>query len=282
MYPHVRLTERIGVVGIGRRRRLFGVQWVGEARSLMGACEGIQDWFTGDRTTGMMQTGRGRRGGGMRGKLLLLHQQCLVQLALMLLDLLLHVGDCTCNLDEKDRRYNGHWHRSKGQKRIKKKRFAKGRLVPKHVWDRILRKKWHKHGLVHPALWWWRVENKKRRTNSPSQSQKHSLLFITSKVFSWEHFKAWAIHTLTSCGGCCHMRNYVLWGKEVTFYQRPHGITLMVTHYAHAVMCWLTCCSCCRMGPETLRCACIICCWICKRWYACFRGERFNYSLIYV
>lgn len=42
----------------------------------------------------------------MRGKLLLLHQQCLVQLALMLLDLLLHVGDCTCNLDEKERRCN--------------------------------------------------------------------------------------------------------------------------------------------------------------------------------
>lgn len=33
-------------------------------------------------------------------------------------------------------------------------------------------------------------------------------------------------------------------------------------------LCWLTCCSCCLMGPETLRCACIICCWICKRWYA--------------
>lgn len=38
----------------------------------------------------------------MRGKLLLLlHQKRLVQLALMLLDLLLHVGDCTCNLGEK-------------------------------------------------------------------------------------------------------------------------------------------------------------------------------------
>lgn len=34
----------------------------------------------------------------MRGKLLLLHQQRLVQLTLVLLDLLLHVGDCTCNL----------------------------------------------------------------------------------------------------------------------------------------------------------------------------------------
>lgn len=51
-----------------------------------------------------MQTSRGRGGGGgMRGKLLLLlHQQSLVQLALMLLDLLLHVGDCTCNLSEKE------------------------------------------------------------------------------------------------------------------------------------------------------------------------------------
>lgn len=62
----------------------------------------------------MMQTSRGRRGGGMRGKLLLLHQQCLVQLALMLLDLLLHVGDCTCNLDEKERRYNALGERQSG------------------------------------------------------------------------------------------------------------------------------------------------------------------------
>lgn len=38
----------------------------------------------------------------MRGKLLLLHQQRLVQLTLVLLDLLLHVGDCTCNLEGKD------------------------------------------------------------------------------------------------------------------------------------------------------------------------------------
>lgn len=37
----------------------------------------------------------------MRGNLLLLHQQRLVQLTLVLLDLLLHVGDCTCNLGEK-------------------------------------------------------------------------------------------------------------------------------------------------------------------------------------
>ncbi len=37
----------------------------------------------------------------MRGKLLLLYQQRLVQLTLVLLDLLLHVGDCTCNLHEK-------------------------------------------------------------------------------------------------------------------------------------------------------------------------------------
>lgn len=37
----------------------------------------------------------------MRGKLLLLHQQRLVQLTLVLLDLLLHVGDCTCNLRRK-------------------------------------------------------------------------------------------------------------------------------------------------------------------------------------
>lgn len=37
----------------------------------------------------------------MRGKLLLLHQQRLVQLTLVLLDLLLHVGDCTCNLGER-------------------------------------------------------------------------------------------------------------------------------------------------------------------------------------
>lgn len=40
----------------------------------------------------------------MRGKLLLLHQQRLVQLTLVLLDLLLHVGDCTCNLGRREER----------------------------------------------------------------------------------------------------------------------------------------------------------------------------------
>lgn len=39
-------------------------------------------------------------------------------------------------------------------------------------------------------------------------------------------------------------------------------------------LCWLTCCSCCLIGPETLRCACIICCWICKRWYAWKKGTK--------
>lgn len=100
--PNPRLTERVGAVGVGRRRRLFGVQCVGEARSLVWACEGIQGWFSGDGASGgaagRVQTSRGGRGGGMRGKLLLLHQQRLVQLTLVLLDLLLHVGDCTCNL----------------------------------------------------------------------------------------------------------------------------------------------------------------------------------------
>lgn len=38
----------------------------------------------------------------MGGKLLLLHQQRLVELTLVLLDLLLHVGDCTCNLGESE------------------------------------------------------------------------------------------------------------------------------------------------------------------------------------
>lgn len=64
----------------------------------------------------------------MRGKLLLLHQQCLVQLALMLLDLLLHVGDCTCNLGEKERschlvKYITTWAmtQGKGNKRVTKR-----------------------------------------------------------------------------------------------------------------------------------------------------------------
>lgn len=43
----------------------------------------------------------------------------------------------------------------------------------------------------------------------------------------------------------------------------------------------LTCCSCCRMGPETFRCACNICCWICKRWYICVSGvNMFNIQVI--
>lgn len=42
----------------------------------------------------------------MGGKLLLLHQQRLVELTLVLLDLLLHVGDCTCNLGESKSKKN--------------------------------------------------------------------------------------------------------------------------------------------------------------------------------
>lgn len=38
----------------------------------------------------------------MRAGGLLLHQQGLVQLTLVLLDLLLHVIDCTCNLQEEE------------------------------------------------------------------------------------------------------------------------------------------------------------------------------------
>lgn len=103
-----RLTERVGAVGAGRRRRLFGVQCIGKARSLVSACEGVQGWFaragaSGGATGGMQTSGGGGRRRGMRGKLLLLHQQRLVQLTLVLLDLLLHVGDCTCNLGEKRR-----------------------------------------------------------------------------------------------------------------------------------------------------------------------------------
>lgn len=53
---------------------------------------------SGGATGGVQTSGGG--GGGVRGKLLLLYQQRLVQLTLVLLDLLLHVGDCTCNLGD--------------------------------------------------------------------------------------------------------------------------------------------------------------------------------------
>lgn len=136
-----------------------------------------------------MQTSRGRRGGGMRGKLLLLHQQCLVQLALMLLDLLLHVGDCTCNLDEKERcSQRVGW-----------------------SWNVFEIEYWGKSD-INKDLCWWRVENQRR---TKSLSHRNTVCYsTTSKVFSWEPFKAWAIHTLTSCGGCCHMRNYAMFCEE--------------------------------------------------------------------
>lgn len=96
------LTERIGAVGIRWRWRLFGVQCVNEARSLWWSSERVQSWFAGarspSRNTMRVQTRGGGSGWGMSGKLLLLHQQRLVELTLVLLDLLLHVGDCTCNL----------------------------------------------------------------------------------------------------------------------------------------------------------------------------------------
>lgn len=79
----------------------------------------------------------------MSGKLLLLHQQRLVQLTLVLLDLLLHVGDCTCNLGENvgnstKRSLNCVLLRG-GNKRIRLNRWSqrqirKGRK--KHNWGR--------------------------------------------------------------------------------------------------------------------------------------------------
>lgn len=53
------------------------------------AWEGVQGRFGGDGVQACV-------GGGLM--LLLLHQQGLGQLTLVLLDLLLHVIDCTCNL----------------------------------------------------------------------------------------------------------------------------------------------------------------------------------------
>lgn len=122
-----------------------------------------------------MQTSRGRRGGGMRGKLLLLHQQGLVQLALMLLDLLLHVGDCTCNLEEKERGCNELGLAiDTGVKMNKKGSQREGWSWNRS--DRILRKKWHKQGLVHRALWGWRVEDKKgEQTLSVSVTETQSV-----------------------------------------------------------------------------------------------------------
>ena len=83
------LTERVGAVGVRRWMRLFGLQ-VREAWSLGVTWKRIQGGFGPTR----MQA----RVGGGRLLLLMLHQQGLGQLTLVLLDLLLHVIDCTCNL----------------------------------------------------------------------------------------------------------------------------------------------------------------------------------------
>lgn len=138
------LTERVGAVGVRRWLRLFGLQ-VREAWSLGMTWKWIQGGFGSTRMQAWV--GRGRL------LLLLLHQQGLGQLTLVLLDLLLHVIDCTCNL-----------------------------------------------------------------------GKKINMMDI-------------------QCAG----------------FTDPVGELKSEP----------TCCSCCRMGPETLRCACNICCWICKRWYAC-------------
>lgn len=64
----------------------------------------------------------------MRGKLVLLHQQSLVQLTLVLLDLLLHVGDCSCNLKEMRRSVSRSFKDSSGWKGEENKKNAL------HVW----------------------------------------------------------------------------------------------------------------------------------------------------
>lgn len=61
----------------------------------------------------------------MRGKLLLLHQQRLVQLTLVLLDLLLHVGDCTCNLGERTSSVTTTHHKIRfRESRVRKKKMS--------------------------------------------------------------------------------------------------------------------------------------------------------------
>ena len=105
------LTEGVGAVATARGGGLlFGVQRVGEARVLVLPREGVQEGLSespglaGRRVQSGGGGGRGGGGGGrgqVGGRLLLFHQQGLVELALVLLDLLLHVADCTCNLDRK-------------------------------------------------------------------------------------------------------------------------------------------------------------------------------------
>jgi hypothetical protein len=104
-----RLTERVGAVATARGGGLlFDVQRVREAWVLVLSREGVQEGLseTPSLAGRRVQSGGGGGGGGRGGQvggrlLLLLHQQGLVELALVLLDLLLHVADCTCNLDRK-------------------------------------------------------------------------------------------------------------------------------------------------------------------------------------
>lgn len=95
------LTNRVGWEGIWRRLRLFGLK-VGnrEAGDLGMGWKCVQSWFA----CAEMQA----RVWGGRLLLLLFHQQSLSQLPLVLLDLLLHVIDCTCNLQE-DMLVNTGW-----------------------------------------------------------------------------------------------------------------------------------------------------------------------------
>lgn len=86
------LTERVRGERVGRRLRLFGRQIRDrQAWCLLVWRKCIQCWFA---CAGMQAGMRGRR----LLLLLLLNQQNLGQLPLVLLDLLLHVIDCTCNL----------------------------------------------------------------------------------------------------------------------------------------------------------------------------------------
>ena len=92
MSKAVFLTQRVRAEGAGRTLRLFGLQvGDGQAWSLRVSWEDVQVWF-GEAG---VQAAVGRGG---RRLLLLLHQQSLRQLPLVLLDLLLHVIDCACNL----------------------------------------------------------------------------------------------------------------------------------------------------------------------------------------
>lgn len=140
----------------------------------------------------------------------------------------------------------------------------------------------------------WYVSNKRCQTSTRRITKSFSFWQRAVCCVQREVTRSHAISSSlsNSCGynvGCflccfCYMKITIFvelrqcYESVITCSPTVNDVYDQTSSGCNDALCWLTCCSCCLIGPETLRCACIICCWICKRWYA-WKKETKQFTL---